>query len=75
MGQVIFCKGGARHPWLPSLVQVADMDTGVIKWINADAVSDVIWSMDGPSVPSSARGLDQGVACIRENGAGLSTVL
>ena len=47
MGQVIFCEGSARHPRLPSLFQVADVDTGVIKWINADAVSNVIWSMDG----------------------------
>ena len=47
MGQVIFCEGSARHPRLPSLFQVADVDTGVVKWINADAVSDVIWSMDG----------------------------
>ena len=47
MGQVIFCEGSSRHPKLPSLFQVADVDTGVIKWINADAVSDVIWSMDG----------------------------
>ena len=47
MGQVIFCEGSARHPRLPSLFQVADVDTGVIQWINADEVSDVIWSMDG----------------------------
>ncbi len=47
MGQVIFCEGSARHPKLPSLFQVADVDTGVIKWINADEVTDVIWSMDG----------------------------
>ena len=47
MGQVIFCEGSARHPRLPSLFQVADVDTGVIKWINADAVLNVIWSMDG----------------------------
>ena len=47
MGQVIFCEGSARQPKLPSLFQVADVDTGVIKWINADEVSDVIWSMDG----------------------------
>ena len=47
MGQVLFCEGSARHSRLPSLFQVADVDTGVIKWINADAVSDVIWSMDG----------------------------
>ena len=47
MGQVIFCEGSARHPRLPSLFQVADVDTGVITWIHADAISDVIWSMDG----------------------------
>jgi hypothetical protein len=47
MGQVIFCEGSARHPRLPSLFQVADVDTGVITWINADSISDVIWSMDG----------------------------
>ena len=47
MGQVIFCEGSARHPKIPSLFQVADVDTGAIKWINADEVTDVIWSMDG----------------------------
>ena len=47
MGQVIFCEGSARHPKVPSLFQVADVDTGMIKWINADEVTDVIWSMDG----------------------------
>ena len=47
IGQVISCEGSARHPMLPSLFQVADVDTGVITWINADAISDVIWSMDG----------------------------
>ena len=47
MGQVIFCEGSARHPKLPSLFQVADVDTGLIKWIDADEVSNVIWSMDG----------------------------
>ena len=56
MGQVIFfCERSVRHPRFPSLFQVADVDTGVIKWINADAVSDVIWSMDGwpASAPAS----------------------
>ena len=47
MGQVIFCEGGARDPKVNSLFQVADVDTGVIRWINADEVSEVIWSMDG----------------------------
>ena len=47
MGQVIFCEGGARDTKVNSLFQVADVDTGVIRWINADEVSNVIWSMDG----------------------------
>ena len=47
MGQVLFCEGSARHPKMPSLFQVADVDSGIIKWINADEVTDVIWSMDG----------------------------
>ena len=47
MGQVIFCEGGARDPKVNSLFQVADVDSGVIRWINADEVSQVLWSMDG----------------------------
>ena len=47
MGQVIFCEGGARDPQVNSLFQVADVDTGIIRWINADEVTDVMWSMDG----------------------------
>ena len=39
MGQVIFCEGGARDPKVNSLVQVADVDTGVIRWINTDEVN------------------------------------
>ena len=47
MGQVIFFEGGARDPKVNSLFQVADVDSGVIRWINADEVSEVSWSMDG----------------------------
>ena len=35
MGQVIFCEGGARDPKVNSLFQVADVDSGVIRLINA----------------------------------------
>ena len=38
MEQVLFCGRSACHPRLPSLFRVADLDIGVIKWINADAV-------------------------------------
>ena len=47
MGQVIFCEGGARDPKVNSLFQVADVDTGIIRWIYADEVTEVMWSMDG----------------------------
>ena len=47
MGQVVFCKGGAREPKVNSLFQVADVDDGEIRWVNADQVSHVLWGMDG----------------------------
>ena len=31
--------GGARNPKVPTLFRVADIDTGVINWINADLVT------------------------------------
>ena len=36
-----------RGTLVPTLFQFADVDTGCIKWINADEVSDVMWAMDG----------------------------
>ena len=34
MADVIWADGGARNPKVPTLFQVADVDTGVINWIN-----------------------------------------
>ena len=36
MADVIWVDGGARNPKVPTLFQVAGVDTGVINWINAD---------------------------------------
>ena len=36
MGQVIHCGGAARGPKKHNLFQVADVDSGVIRWVNAD---------------------------------------
>ena len=36
MADVIWVDGGARNPTVPTLFQVADVDTGVINWVNAD---------------------------------------
>lgn len=47
MGQVIFCEGGARDPKVNSLFQIADVDDGTVRWVNADQVSHVLHGLDG----------------------------
>ena len=42
MADVIWVDGGARNPKVPTLFQVADVDTGVINWINADLVAHIV---------------------------------
>ena len=41
MADVIWVDGGARSPRIPTLFQVADVDTGVISWVNADLVNHI----------------------------------
>ena len=41
MADVIWVDGGARNPKFPTLFQVADVDTGVINWVNADLVTHI----------------------------------
>ena len=33
---------GARNPKVPTLFQVADVDTGTITWVNADLVTHIV---------------------------------
>ena len=42
MGDVVFVEGGASNPKVPTLFQVANVDTGVIRWINADLVTHIV---------------------------------
>ena len=42
MSDVIWADGGARNPKLPTLFQVADVDTGVINWMDADLVTHIV---------------------------------
>ena len=42
MADVIWVDGGARNPKIPTLFQVADVDTGVINWVNADFVTHIV---------------------------------
>ena len=45
MADVIWVDGGARNPKVPTLFQVADVDTGTINWINADLVTHIVPSV------------------------------
>ena len=42
MADVIWVDGDARNPKVPILFQVADVDTGVINWGNADLVRHIV---------------------------------
>ena len=42
MGHVIHCTGGARKPEHHNIFQIADVDTGEIRWVIADLVTHIV---------------------------------
>ena len=42
MGEVIHCGGAGRDPKIHNLFQIADADSGEIRWANADLVTHAI---------------------------------
>ena len=48
MGQILWVDGGARDPKVPTLLQISDVDTGVIRWINADQVQQIMLPFELP---------------------------
>ena len=44
MGGIIHVDGGARDPRVPTLFQVADCDTGHVRWISADEATRLVLS-------------------------------
>tara|TARA_B100001063_G_scaffold32777_1_gene26012 strand:- start:962 stop:1120 length:159 start_codon:yes stop_codon:yes gene_type:complete len=42
LGQVIHCGGDGRAPSMHNLFQIADVDSGVIGWVNADLVTHIL---------------------------------
>ena len=42
MADLIWVDGGARNPKVPTLFQIADVDSGVIRWVNADLVQKIL---------------------------------
>ena len=49
MGQILWVEGGARDPRVPTLFQISDVDTGVIRWINADCVQQIMLPSELPA--------------------------
>ena len=42
MGDMNGMEEGARDPRVPTLFQIACVDTGTIRWVNADLVSHIV---------------------------------
>ena len=42
MRYLIYCGGGARDPKIHNLFQIADVDSGGIRWVNADLVTHIL---------------------------------
>lgn len=49
MADVIHVDGGARDPKVPTLLQVSDVDTGAIRWVNADCVQQIMFPFEIPA--------------------------
>ena len=42
MGQVLHRSGAARNPEHCNLFQIADVDDGTVRWVNADLVTHIL---------------------------------
>ena len=45
MADVIHVEGGVCNPNLPAMFQVADVDSGVIRWVSAGLVTHIVPSV------------------------------
>ena len=55
MGDVLFMEGGARNPKVPILFQIACIDTGTIRWVNADLVTHIVPASDEQAQKKAGR--------------------
>ena len=46
MGEVIHCGGAVHDPKTHNLCQIADVDSGVIRWVKADLVTHILPATD-----------------------------
>ena len=48
MGEILWVEGGARDAKVSTLIQVSDVDTGMIRWVNGDQVKQVMLPFELP---------------------------
>ena len=48
MAEILYMEGSARNPAALSLFQVIDVDTGTIRWDNADCVQQILLPVNKP---------------------------
>ena len=41
MGQILWVEEGARDPKVPTLFQISDIDTGMIRWVPTDHAQQI----------------------------------
>lgn len=46
MGEIIFMESSDRNPKAPSLFQIADVDSGVVRWVNAACIQSVLMQIN-----------------------------
>ncbi len=42
IGKVLTCIGGSRDPDAPTLFQIANVDSGEIRWIHGEEVTEIV---------------------------------
>jgi hypothetical protein len=47
LGQIIWCDDEVAHAGVGSACQVADVDDGSLRWVNAAEVTHVLHALDG----------------------------
>ena len=56
--EMIWMEGGARDPRVPTLFQIACVDTGTVRWVNADLVSHIVPRVRGLGVFSTVQSVE-----------------
>ena len=48
LAEILFCEDGAREAGSSSMLQVADVDTGALRWCHVNCIQKVLISVSHP---------------------------